>query len=116
MSQDSQFLLGATEQGVSGLPGLGAKCNGHKGQRIYTEWATQSLLNGCQRFAEVGEDGIDLRANETLELIDDFKRFQIDHHQANFDRFYLIRYDCKRPGCFPLPTSSQVASRSTQYR
>lgn len=39
-----------------------------------------SLLNGCQLFAEVGEEGIDLRADETLEFIDDFKRFQIDHH------------------------------------
>ena len=51
------------------------------------------MLNGCELFAEVGEDRIDLRSNETLELIDDFKRFQMDHYQANFDRFHLIRED-----------------------
>ncbi|MNF99728.1 hypothetical protein D3C84_826410 [compost metagenome] len=61
------------------------------------------MLNGCELFAEVGEDRIDLRSNETLELIDDFKRFQIDHHQSNLDRFHLIGDDHKRPWRFVYP-------------
>jgi hypothetical protein len=39
------------------------------------------LLDRCELFAEVGEDGFDLRPDEALEFIDDLKGFQIDHHQ-----------------------------------
>jgi hypothetical protein len=38
------------------------------------------LLNGSEFLAEVGKGGMDLRPDETLKLIDDLERFQIDHH------------------------------------
>jgi hypothetical protein len=44
-------------------------------------------------FAEVGQSWGDLWSYEALELINDFKRFQIDYHQANLNRFHLIGGD-----------------------
>lgn len=45
---------------------------------------------------------MDLRSDETLKLIDDFEGFEIDHHQANLNRFHLIGDDYKRSWRFAL--------------
>jgi len=60
------------------------------------------LSNGRKLSAEIGEDRVDLWPYEALEFIDDLKRFQINYHQANFDRFHLIWDDCKRTWRFRI--------------
>ena len=59
-------------------------------------------MYGCKLFTELGQSRVDLRSDETLEFIDDLKRFQIDYHQANFNRFQLIGDDYQRPWRFVL--------------
>lgn len=57
---------------------------------------------------------MDLRPDESLELIDDLKRFQIDHHQVNSIVSIWAGTTASCLGDSDSPTSSQVASRSTQ--
>jgi hypothetical protein len=46
------------------------------------------LQNSVRVGVEVGRNA---------EISSDLERFQIDHHQANFDCFHLVRDDFKRP-------------------
>jgi TPR repeat protein len=57
-----------------------------------------------------------LQPNETLELINDFKRFQIDYHLANFDPFGGGIFYCLEPQMKPeLPPVSPAQFRPTSY-